>query len=196
MLRWSASAILALFSCMRRCSPRLAAGASETTMTPPNTSAPCPLWRRLAALVYDLLAVIAIVMVVGLLCQLATGGRLIATGAHTTIAWWYQPLQGVVVAAYFVVSWLRGGQTLGMRPWRIGLVAADGGKLTPAQALRRVVVAALPLLLLALAPALGMRVALWAVAVGWALWFAPALVDARRRALHDMAAGTELRQLV
>src|SRR5690348_5071617 len=122
MLRWSASVILALFSCMRRCSPRSAAGASETPpMTQPHRAAPlpCPLWRRLTALVYDLLAVVAIVMVVGLLCQLATGGQVVATGALTTIAWWCQPLQGLLVAAYFVVSWLRGGQTLGMRPWHI-----------------------------------------------------------------------------
>jgi len=163
------------------------------TTAPDTLSLPCPLWRRLTALVYDLLAVVAIVMVVGLLCQLATGGRLITTGAHTAIAWWYQPLQGVVVAAYFALSWLRGGQTLGMRPWHIRLVANDGGKLTPGQALRRVIVAALPLLLLALAPWLGLRASLWAVAIGWVLWFVPALVDPRRRAVHDLAAGTELR---
>ena len=156
---------------------------------------PCPLWRRLTALVYDLLAVVAIVMVVGLLCQLATGGQLVAAGTHPAIAWWYQPLQGLVVGAYFVISWLRGGQTLGMRPWRIRVVAADGGKLRPGQALRRVVVAALPLLLLALAPPLGLRVAIWATLVGWGLWFAPALVDRRRRAIHDLAAGTEIRQI-
>lgn len=158
-------------------------------------SVPCPLWRRLAALVYDLLAVVALVMVVGLLCQLATGGRLIATGPHTVIAWWYQPLQGLVVAGYFVVSWLRGGQTLGMRPWQVRLVGADGGTVTPAQALRRVIVAALPVLALGLAPWLGLRLALWTLALGWALWFAPALVDRRCRALHDLAAGTELRRL-
>ncbi|UGB38684.1 RDD family protein [Frateuria soli] len=162
---------------------------------PHDTHRPCPLWRRLAALVYDLLAVVAIVMVVGLLSQLATGGHLVATGARTAIAWWYQPLQGLVVGAYFVISWLRGGQTLGMRPWRIRLVAADGGKLRPAQALRRVVVAALPLLLLGLAPWLGLRGAVWAVLVGWAAWFAPALFDRRRRALHDVAAATELRRI-
>ena len=163
-------------------------------MDPTHASVPCPLWRRLTALLYDLLAVMAIVMVVGLLCQLATGGRLIATGPHTTIAWWYQPLQGLVVAAYFALSWLRGGQTLGMRPWHIRLVAADGGKVMPGQALRRLIVAALPLLLLELAPWLGLQVALWAMAIGWALWFAPALLDPRRRALHDLAAGTELQQ--
>ncbi|MGP1665031.1 MAG: RDD family protein, partial [Rhodanobacter sp.] len=35
-------------------------------MTPTLSHRPCPLWRRLAALVYDLLIVVAIVMVVGL----------------------------------------------------------------------------------------------------------------------------------
>ena len=158
-------------------------------------SLPCPLWRRLTALVYDLLAVVAIVMVVGLLCQLATGGQVVATAAHAAIAWWYQPLQGVVVGAYFTVSWLRGGQTLGMRPWHNRVVAAAGGKVAPGQALRRVVVAARPLLLLGAAPWLGVRGALWAVLLGWTLWFAPALVDPRRRALHDMAAGTEVRRI-
>lgn len=165
------------------------------TTTVATKSLPCPLWRRLSALVYDLLAVVAIVMVVGLLCQLATHGRLIATGPHTTIAWWYQPLQGTVVAAYFVISWLRGGQTLGMRPWHIRLTAAGGGAPALRQALLRVIVAALPLLLLELAPWIGLRGALWAVAIGWALWFAPALFDGRRRALHDLVAGTELRRI-
>ena len=107
----------------------------------------CPLWRRLLALFYDLAAVLAIVMVVGLLCQLATHGELITSGTQVQIAWWYQPLQGAVVAAYFLLSWLRGGQTLGMRPWRIRVTAIDGGRVTPRQALIRLIVAALPLLL-------------------------------------------------
>lgn len=164
-------------------------------MTDATLSLPCPLWRRLLALVYDLLAVVAIVMVVGLLCQLATGGRLISTGAQTTIAWWYRPLQAGVVSAYFVVSWLRGGQTLGMRPWHLRVTARDGTQPSLRQALVRVVVAGAPLALLALAPLLGLRGALWAALIAWAAWFAVALFDPRRRALHDLAAGTEVRQI-
>ncbi|HET6431716.1 RDD family protein [Dyella sp.] len=163
-------------------------------MTDSPASLPCPLWRRLIALVYDLLAVVAIVMVVGLVCQLATGGRVVTTGAQTAIAWWYRPLQAVVVSAYFVVSWLRGGQTLGMRPWHLRVTARDGTAAGLRQALVRVVVAGLPLALLALAPLLGLRGALWATLAGWVVWFAPALVDRRRRALHDIAAGTEVRR--
>ncbi|MEW9573681.1 RDD family protein [Rhodanobacter sp. Si-c] len=160
-----------------------------------TTHLPCPLWRRLTALVYDLLIVVAIVMVVGLLCQLATGGRLIETGAHTVIPLWYQVLQGAVVAAYFVASWRRGGQTLGMRPWRIRVSRDDGGTISLQQAGIRVLVAAAPLLLLALEPTIGLRATLWTVFGAWALWFAVALLDPRRRALHDLAADTELRRI-
>lgn len=156
---------------------------------------PCPLWRRLIALVYDLLAVLAIVMVVGYVCQRITGGELIHTGDHAQIAWWYQPLQGLVVSAYFIVSWLRGGQTLGMRPWRLRLTRADGSKVGLPQALIRVLVAGAPLLLLEVAPWLGMRTALWTAVIAWAVWFAIALIDPRKRTLHDIAAGTELRRI-
>ena len=159
-----------------------------------TSAIPCPLWRRLAALVYDLLAVIAIVMVVGLLCQLATGGRLIGTGAQVVIPFWYRPLQALVVAAYFTVSWRYGGQTLGMRAWRIRLVRRDGAVVGCARGAMRVLVAALPTAALALAPAWGLQGVLWSALVLWALWFVPALFDRRRRALHDLVAGTELRR--
>ena len=106
-------------------------------------------------------------MVVGLLCQLATGGKLIRTGDKTVVPVWYRPLQGLVVAAYFISSWRHGGQTLGMRPWRIRLTRGDGGVPSWPQALIRVLVAAAPLLLLMLKPLLGLRATLWTLlAVG------------------------------
>jgi len=52
-----------------------------------------------------------------------------------------------------------------------------------------------PWLLLALAHWSGLRPALWAVLVAWAIWYAPAWVDPRRRAVHDIVAGTEIRSL-
>ena len=155
----------------------------------------CPLWRRLLALVYDLLIVLAIVMVVGLLCQLATGGQLIQVGAHAVIPVWYRPLQGLVVAAYFISSWLCGGQTVGMRPWHIRLCRPDGSAPTLQQAVLRLLVAAAPMLLLLLAPSIGLRATLWTLLAAWAVWFATALFDQRRRALHDIVAGTELCRL-
>lgn len=144
------------------------------------------------ALLYDVVAILAIVMVVGLLCQLATGGQLITTGPQVHIAWWYRPLQALVVATYFLLSWLRGGQTLGMRPWRIRLTGRHGSPISPRQALVRLIVAAMPLLLLLLAPCFGLRLALWAVLGGWVIGFGAALFDPGRRAVHDLVAGTEL----
>lgn len=164
------------------------------TVRTPDHSVPSPLWRRLAALVYDLLAVTAIVMVIGLLCQLATGGKLITTGTQVRIPFWYQLLQGTTVASYFISSWRHGGQTLGMRPWRIRLTRNDGGVPSWPQALLRVAVAAAPLLLLMLAPVFGLRATLWIALLAWVGWFAPALFDPRRRAVHDLLAQTELRR--
>ncbi len=158
-------------------------------------STPCPLWRRVLALVYDLLIVLAIVMVVGLLCQLATGGQLIHTGRRPEIPGWYRPLQGVIVSAYFISSWWRGGQTVGMRPWHIRLVGRSGGGVTVPQAGLRLVVAAAPMLVLVLAPTIGLRATLWSLLVVWAAWFGVALFDPRRRALHDIVAATELRRI-
>ena len=154
----------------------------------------CPLWRRLIALVYDLLAVVAIVMVVGYVCQRVTGGTLVSTDGHPHIAWWYQPLQAVIVSAYFLASWLRGGQTLGMRPWRIRVTDADGRRITPPQAISRLLAAAAPMLLLGLAPWIGARAAAWSMFVAWAAWFGVAALDSRKRALHDLVARTELRK--
>lgn len=160
----------------------------------PALPVPAPFLHRLAALVYDLLAVVAIVMVVGLVCQLATGGHLVGADNHS-IAWWYSPLQGLVVAAYFVFSWRRGGQTLGMRPWKIRVSDLAGLPIDNRAAAIRLVVGALPLLLLGLYAVAPLRVALWAPVVGWAIILLPAAIDPRRRALHDRASGTMLRRL-
>ncbi|MGN6479801.1 RDD family protein [Luteibacter sp.] len=153
---------------------------------------PAPAWRRFAAIIYDVLAVVAIVMVVGLIAQIATGGQ-VADGKGHIVAWWYQPLQGLVVGAYFFFSWTRGGQTLGMRPWKIRVVSREGGAVDVKRGLVRVVVAGLPVLLLMLYRVTSLQVALLAPLVGWAVILLPALFDARRRGLHDMAAGTEVR---
>ena len=60
-----------------------------------------------------------------------------------------------------------------MRPWRLRVIADDGGPATTARLWLRYAVATLSLL-----------------AAG--LGFVPALFDARRRALHDVVAGTML----
>ena len=158
------------------------------------TALPCPLWRRLLALVYDLLIVVAIMMVAVMIGLLLTHGQLVDADGRLQ-ALWFPLFEGVLVAAYFVTSWLRGGQTIGMRPWHIRVTRADGGAPSLQQAVIRVLVAAAPLLLLVLQSRIGLRATLWALLWVWAGWFAVALFDPRRRALHDLAANTEIRLL-
>lgn len=156
--------------------------------TDPTAAPIAPRWRRFAALVYDLLAVIAVIMVTDMACLLLTRGHLDPAAA------WYRLTLLASAAAYFVLSWRRGGQTLGMRPWRIRLTAADGGPVGTGRALLRFAVAATPLALLALNGVLSTRAALLAPVLGWAVFFAVALIDRRGRALHDLIAATEVRR--
>ncbi|HET7268731.1 MAG TPA: RDD family protein [Oleiagrimonas sp.] len=165
---------------------------TQEPATPAVSYRTSSLWRRLAGLVYDLVAVVAIVMVVGMICLIATHGSLVPDSHHGVTAWWYSPLQYLVVAAYFVVSWLRGGQTLGMRPWRMVLRMSDGTPVRPGPAIARVVAVSLPMLLLSIGHVASPRTAMLAVLAAWVVFYATALVNPRRRALHDLIAGTQL----
>lgn len=125
-------------------------------------------WRLLAA-VYDLLPLLALWFVAAVLALALSGGALDVRRPFDRLL--VQALVLVVSAGYFGVSWTRGGQTIGMKPWRLRVVRGDGGPLSGRQALVRFAVA-----LLSLAPA------------GLGFWWA--LFEPRRRAWHDLAAGT------
>ena len=78
---------------------------------------------RLLALVYDLFPVAGLWFLVAAVFVLlhgdaVTGGAL---GWLEFVALWS------VTGAYAILSWRRGGQTLGMRPWRLRVRAPDGG---------------------------------------------------------------------
>jgi uncharacterized RDD family membrane protein YckC len=119
--------------------------------------------RRLASLLYEAVLVLAVAFFAGLAFLLASG----AAPLRGWLVHAHQLFLLAVFAAYFLHCWLRGGQTLAMKAWRIRLVGA-----TPRRALARFVLAAL------LVPTgLGL------------LW---ALVDADRQFLHDRIAGTRL----
>lgn len=121
------------------------------------------------ALVYDFFPVLGLwLLVAGIFVAIhhdaITGGLL---GTLEFIALW------LVTAAYCVASWRYGGQTLGMRPWRLRVVAADGGALTWQALLLRYAVGNLSLLLGGLG--------FW-----WALW------DRDGLTWHDRASGTRM----
>jgi uncharacterized RDD family membrane protein YckC len=120
--------------------------------------------RRLASMVYEAILLFAVGFFAAWLFFFASGGR------DATVGWARYALQlfiGVVFAGYFLWSWLRGGQTLAMKTWRIRLV-----DVTPQKALLRFLLAAL------LVPSL--------ISILWSFF------DPQRQFLHDRLAGTRL----
>jgi uncharacterized RDD family membrane protein YckC len=103
----------------------------DTTQTSP--APPCaPLARRLAALLYDALLVGGLLFVFTLILVVLRGGRAIDPDTL-----WYRASLVLVAFLFCGAFWTRGGQTLGMRAWRIRVVALDGRGLSwPRAALR------------------------------------------------------------
>jgi uncharacterized RDD family membrane protein YckC len=149
---------------------------AAVTDAAPMSSTPASLWLRVAAGIYDLFPLLALWMLTAGLALLVAHGDVDV--AHPSLGWRLALRAALVVvtAAYFVISWSRGGQTIGMRAWRLRVVDADGSALPWPRAVLRFVVACLSLL---------------ALGVGF-LW---CLFDRRQRGWHDLAARTLLVRL-
>jgi uncharacterized RDD family membrane protein YckC len=77
--------------------------------------------RRLAAGCYDALLLGALWMTVTLVIVAVRGGEPVPAGEPG-----YQLLLLLMAALFFITSWLRGGQTLGMRAWRLRVERESG----------------------------------------------------------------------
>lgn len=130
-----------------------------------------PLWRRLAALLYDVFPLIGLWMVTAFLCLFAGGRHYDPAQPDWGFRLGLQLALLAVTIAYFMISWVRIGQTIGMRAWKLKLLREDGGKVGMPMALARFFLALL---------SLGVA--------GIGFWWA--LFDARKRTLHDRVCGT------
>ncbi len=113
----------------------------STHSSPPATE-PAAAWRRLAAFCYDLLLLAALFVCFTLIVVAARRGAAVQAGS-----WWFPLCLFAIVAAFFTGFWAHGGQTVGMRAWRIRVVCADGRPLRWPRAAARfgaALVAALP----------------------------------------------------
>ena len=139
-------------------------------MTEPPSPAlePAPVWRRVAALCYDLLLVAALLFCFTLAVLAARLGAAVPPGS-----WWFPLCLLGVAMAFFCGFWVRGGQTVGMRAWRIRVVRDDGRALGWPRAVARF--------------AAGIAAALPA---GLGLWLS--VLDSRKRAWHDRWTGTRV----
>ena len=150
---------------------------------------PAPIWRRLAALVYDGLLYLSLLMA-GLVLATPVVAYFNAKDATTPLHNFavLQVYGYAIGLLFFGWSWVRGGQTLGMRVWRLQVRRLDGSSLRwPIAALRFTAGMVVCIAALWLGKHFG------AVAYGAALLnFVPCLLSARGRALNDFVAGTEV----
>jgi uncharacterized RDD family membrane protein YckC len=129
--------------------------------------------RRLAALLYDAVLLAALLMIF-------TGGALFFTHGAAVLpatagAWVYLYRLGLigVIAGYYLLNWLRSGQTLGMRAWHLRAVTDLGKPLQFKPAALRLIFGLLA----------------WAPAALGVLWL---YADPERLALHDRLSKTRV----
>jgi uncharacterized RDD family membrane protein YckC len=150
------------------------------------------LLRRLAAALYDGLLVGAILIAATALSLAASGGRPLTAGVA---AIGHRLFVLLLIYLYFGYCWTRGGQTLGLKAWRLRTLALSGSPLSWPRAALRLAWAG-PIWLAAVAGTLlgfSHRAPLWAVPLGWlplAISLAPLAWG--QPALHDRLSGTRV----
>jgi uncharacterized RDD family membrane protein YckC len=153
---------------------------SKHVLRPQGDFAPAGLGRRLAAIFYDALLCVALLMVTTFIYKLiwmAFVGEAKLRQLSETGSLDGDPLLSTLLLlalfAFFAKFWTHAGQTLGMQVWGIRVQNADGTGISLWQALLRFVVA----------------IASW-LCVG--LGFFWSLFDKQKRSWHDMYSETQL----
>jgi uncharacterized RDD family membrane protein YckC len=133
-------------------------------------SQPSGLLRRLAAILYDGLLILALMFLVTLPFIAARKGEPVETGDNLI----YQLCLAALICVYFVGYWTRSGRTLGMQSWGLRVESTDERRPGLKAASVRFVAALLSWLPLGLG-------------FFWQLW------DRDKLTWHDRLSGTRLR---
>jgi uncharacterized RDD family membrane protein YckC len=143
----------------------------QLTATDPRPAAALP--RRLAALVYDALLLLALLMIATAAFLPLTGGEAVTWERSPVLEIVYRASLAAVIVVFYGVSWTRQGRTLGMASWRLRVERLDGSRLTWRDTVVRLAAA----------------VVSWLPAgLGW-LW---CLFDREHRTWHDVLSGTRV----
>lgn len=135
-------------------------------MTPDRN--PPGVLRRLAAFFYDMVVLAAVLFAATVVLLPLNGGE--AFRPHHGL---YSAYLVMVSFAFFGWFWTHGGQTLGMRAWKIRLCTTDGNPISWGQAL--------------------IRFACGLISFGFAgLGFLWILFDSQGRSWHDLASGSRI----
>ncbi|MGI9245171.1 MAG: RDD family protein [Steroidobacteraceae bacterium] len=138
---------------------------------PPRPAA--GLFRRLAALLYDGLLLLALWMIATALFLPFTGGEAVLWQTHPVLRVIHLATLAAILVGFYGLFWTRQGHTLGMASWRLRLERSDGARLTWADTVRRIAGG-----LLSWLPA----------GLGW--WWC--LFDAQGRTWHYMLSATRV----
>ena len=130
-----------------------------------NTGLP----RRLAAMLYDALLVLALLFLATIPFIAVRGGEPVESGGNL----FYQATLVLVVYLFFAGFWSRSGRTLGMQSWRLQLETREGQVPSFARASLRFLASLVSLLPLGLG-------------FLWQLW------DPQRLTWHDRISGTHI----
>jgi uncharacterized RDD family membrane protein YckC len=82
--------------------------------------------RRIAAMLYDALLVLALLFMATLPFIALRGGAPVEPGENVI----YRGVLALVIYAFFAGFWTRNGRTLGMQSWRLQLESMDGQRPT------------------------------------------------------------------
>lgn len=128
--------------------------------------------RRLLALLYDALPLLGVWFLIAALFTAAHGDSV----RGGPLAWLEFAALWLATGGYATYSWRRGGQTIGMRPWKLQVVDADGGTPGWDRLWMRYVAGQASLLL-----------------AGAGFWWA--WLDRARLTWHDRLSGTRMRRV-
>lgn len=144
---------------------------NQTIAIEKPVASPAHLGWRLLAIIYDAVVAIALLMISSAIVVLINAGDPVTPGGLSSffafLFFW------IVLGAYAILSWRIGGQTLGMRAWRLKVLTATGTQPSWKSLCIRYILAS---------SMLGLG----------AFW---SLFDQQRRAFYDMLSGTALVRL-
>jgi uncharacterized RDD family membrane protein YckC len=82
--------------------------------------------RRFAALLYDGILLFALLMIYTSAVLAFTPGHIAISSASGNWFYLYRAGELAVIGGYYILNWVRSGQTLGMRAWRLRAVSDTG----------------------------------------------------------------------
>ncbi|SFV55561.1 putative transmembrane protein [hydrothermal vent metagenome] len=93
-----------------------------------NTKNNAGLTKRFGAIFYDTLLLFSLLFFMGLIYEAIFGSENIAYNSPNLI--FYQLYLFLIILFYFVFSWIKTGQTLGMKAWKLQLVQKNNQPLS------------------------------------------------------------------